>query len=75
MRKVIGEINMIYKNIYDFQVMETLKRGKKVYCVDKQDKMIFNVCECTVNAVFELLGISEKESDSNRIEFFTEVDS
>lgn len=66
---------MIYKNIYDFQVMETLKSGKKVYCVDKQDKTVFDVSDCTVSAVFELLKMAEKESDSNRIEFFTEVDS
>ena len=65
---------MIYKNIYDFQVMETLKRGKKVYCVDKQDKKIFDMRVRTVDTVFELLEMAEKESDSNRIEFFTEVD-
>lgn len=66
---------MIYKNIYDFQVIETIKRGKKVYCVDKRDKTMFCLCDCTVNTVFELLELSEKESGSNRIEFFTEVHS
>lgn len=66
---------MIYKNIYDFQVMETIKRGGKVYCVDKRDKTIFDLRDCTVNTVFELLELSEKESGRNRIEFFTEVES
>lgn len=66
---------MIYKNIYDFQVMETIEKKQKVYCVDKRDKTMFDLCDCTVNTVFELLELSEKEPGSNRIEFFTEVDS
>nr|DAV57921.1 MAG TPA: hypothetical protein [Caudoviricetes sp.] len=66
---------MIYKNIYDFQVMETIKRGEKVYCTDKRNKKIFELNERTVNSVFELLGMAEKESGSNRMEFFTEVNS
>lgn len=66
---------MIYKNIYDFQVIEAIKRGEKVYCVDKRGKTMFDMCDCTINSFFELLGMAEKESGSNRIEFFTEVDS
>lgn len=66
---------MKYINIYDFQVMETLKSGKNVYCVDRRNKTISNLCVRTVETVFELLEMAEKESGSNRIEFFTEVDS
>lgn len=66
---------MIYKNIYGFQVMETLKSGKRVYCVDKQDKKIFDMRVRTVDTVLGMIEMAEKESDGNRIEFFTEVDS
>lgn len=66
---------MIYKNIYDFQVMETIKRGEQVYYVDKRDKKIFALNMSTVSRVFNLLDMAAKESGSNRIEFFTEVDS
>lgn len=66
---------MIYKNIYDFQVMGTLKSGKNVYCVDRHNKTIFNLCECTIKEVLGLLEIAERESENNRMEFFTEVDS
>lgn len=60
------EIN--YITIYDFNVIEEIRKGETVYSIDKLTQQVENVNELEVADLCECLNTSDKET--GRFEFY-----
>ena len=58
--------------IYDFEVMDKIKEGKEVYCIDRFLTTIKIVRSMKIN---EFAKIKNHENDDNRYEFYYIGDS
>jgi hypothetical protein len=62
---------MSYKSVYRFLVLDEIKRGKTVYCLDRELKVVHTVNDMSVEAAMALLNIADE--DSVRFEFWEDV--
>lgn len=53
--------------IYDFEVLDKIKEGKEVYCIDRVSGTIKIVRTMKIN---EFAKIKNHENDDNRYEFY-----
>lgn len=52
---------MIYKNLYDFEVIDKLVNGERVYVLDREFGEVYIVNGMTVNELMQTLANSRKE--------------
>lgn len=62
-----------YKDIYEFRVLDEIKAGAKVYCIDKYNREITSVEGLHLDEFFYLLDKAEQEA--GRFEFYKIVES
>jgi hypothetical protein len=56
--------------VYSFQVFETIKEGKEVYCVDKELRELFLINTITTQMFSKILKESAKKENYNRFIFY-----
>jgi len=61
---------MTYKTIYHFLVLDEIKDGKTVYCLDRKEKQVYCVNELTVNDTVAMINANDTEPD--RFEYWIE---
>lgn len=61
---------MTYKTIYHFLVLDEIKEGKSVYCLDRKAREVHCVNELTVNDTVAMLNADSTEPD--RFEYWVE---
>ena len=59
-----------YLNVYSFQVLEKVKEGKTVYCLDKARNKVLNVEFMELRDFFDMLHDSEDERNYGRFIFY-----
>lgn len=64
---------MKYREIYEFNVFDEIKRGTTVYCIDKLSKEVFNVNIMDMNAYCGLIKMVDDEM--GRFEFYSMTES
>lgn len=64
---------MVYKSIYPCWVIDEIRKGKKVFVLDKKKKTISYVNDASVEDVVK--GIERAEAESGRFEFWYEEES
>lgn len=62
---------MLYKSVYRFLVLDEIKKGKTVYCLDREFKVVHTINDMSVEAAMALLHIADE--DVPRFEFWEEV--
>ena len=62
---------MKYKTIYHFMVSDEIEAGNKVYCLDREDKCVFEVNDLPFE---NALGLIRDAKDNDRYEFWREVE-
>lgn len=61
---------MNYKTIYHFMVEDEVAKGKTVYCLDREDKLVFSVNDLSYE---NALGLLRDAKEDDRYEFWVEV--
>ena len=59
-----------YVEVFSFQVFETIKEGKEVYCVDKELRELFLINTITTQMFSKILKESIKKENYNRFTFY-----
>jgi hypothetical protein len=62
---------MIYKKIYNFNVLDEIKKDNTVYCLDRRYNEVGNVNKMATEDAVIMLRQAEKD-DSNRYAFWIE---
>lgn len=57
----------IYKDIYGFQAMDEIRKGKDVYVIDKEDREVY--CMNTM-CVADFINIVNSDNDNDRFSFY-----
>lgn len=57
----------IYKDIYGFQAMDEIRKGKDVYVIDKEDREVY--CMNTMR-VTDFINIVNSDNDNDRFSFY-----
>lgn len=57
----------IYKDIYGFQTMDEIRKGKDVYVIDKKDREVY--CMNTMR-VADFINIVNSDNDNDRFSFY-----
>lgn len=57
----------IYKDIYGFQAMDEIRKGKDVYVIDKEDREVY--CMNTMR-VADFINIVNSDNDNDRFSFY-----
>lgn len=61
---------MRYETVYAWNVMQELKDGKTVYCLDRMTHEVKNCCEISVRELFEIFA----DDNDTRYDFWYEKD-
>lgn len=61
---------MTYKTIYHFLVLDEIKKGETVYCLDRKAREVYCVNELTVNDTVAMLNAEGIKPD--RFEYWVE---
>lgn len=61
---------MKYRKVYDYRVVDEMKNGVTVFCVDKEAKEVYNLAGRSASVLFHILN--ECDNGSERYEFFAE---
>lgn len=59
-----------YVNIYSFQVMEMLKQGEKIHCIDREQHEVFYVNTLPAQTLAQILVNDTKKEYDGRYEFY-----
>lgn len=59
-----------YKKIYAWRVLEEIKKGTEVKCVDRENGIVFDVNTTIVAVVLAILGEYENQECEGRYEFY-----
>lgn len=58
----------MYVEVYDWNVIDKLKEGKKVFAIDTKNNQVFDLLECKIQNVMLLLEVAKH--NNNRIIFY-----
>ncbi len=61
---------MKYKTVYYFCVQDEVEKGAKVYCLDKEDKLVLDVNDMSYE---NALGLIREAEGNERYEFWVEI--
>lgn len=61
---------MWYETVYAWRVFRLMEKGTKVYCLDREKRVVLTVNDMQVSDAFEIVKLAEKESD--RFDFWIE---
>lgn len=61
---------MRYVNVYWFNVIDTLKDGKEVFCIDKEHHEVLCVATLPVKTLVSILTVCEEKESFDRFEFY-----
>ena len=62
----------MYKEVHRFLVFDEIKKGKTVYCLDRQTKLVHTVNDLSADDM--ALILNEADGAPHRFEFWEEVD-
>lgn len=58
----------MYKEIYEWRIFDELRKGERIFALDTKENKVFDLLNCTIKSVCELLETAEK--NKNRIIFY-----
>lgn len=58
----------MYVEVYDWNVLNELANGKKVFALDTKNNQVFDLLECPIKSVMVLLDVARH--NNNRIIFY-----
>ena len=59
-----------YINVYWFNVMEEMQKGKEVFCIDREHHEVFIVGVLPVKTLANILAMCDEKEDFGRYEFY-----
>lgn len=54
---------MWYEDIYSWRIFDYMKKGTKVYALDRKTRTVSTVNDITVSEAFDLVSCAKNESD------------
>lgn len=58
----------MYREVFEWRVLEELKEGKSVFALDTKKNEVFDLEKQTIKSIFFLLNVAQK--NENRIIFY-----